>query len=102
MPGDIPVYTIIVKATDCFVLNKVLLHVASCVPGVFEITTSCGVWVFFYLRGSKSLNKNSSHKVAILISQVIPHFQRGISQAISMFPGNLAEEKEKLNIVLTD
>lgn len=60
------------------------------------------VWDFFYLIGSKSLNKNSSHKVGILISQVIPHFHKGISQTISWFPGNLAEEKDKLNIVLTD
>lgn len=57
---------------------------------------------FFNFRGSKSLNKNSSHKVVILISQVIPHFHKGISQTISLFPGNLAEEKDKLNIVLTD
>lgn len=47
VPGEIPVYTVIAKVTDCFVLNKVLLHIASCVPGVFKITTSCGVWVFF-------------------------------------------------------
>jgi len=40
--------------------------------------------------------------VAVLVSQVIPRFHKGISQTISLFPGNLAEEKDKLNIVLTD
>lgn len=65
-----------------------------------SLQVGCLFLVFvFNLRGSKSLNKT---KVAVLISPVLQHFQKKISQTISLFPGNLAEEKEKLNIVLTD
>lgn len=54
------------------------------------------------MNSSKPLKKTSSRKAAIVTFQVILHIHKGISQTISPFPGNLAEEKNKLNIELTD
>lgn len=101
-PGKILVYTTI--ARDRLLYAEVLLLSFYLYQAHIKLLEVDCLWTNESIRmnSSKPLKKTSSHKAAIVTFQVILHIHKGISQTISPFPGNLAEEKNKLNIELTD